>query len=193
MPGRYGVDNVPGGAGRDDWSTRKLFGYPEPQASGTVGEMDGTVGGFFSGSAFDFGGRFPVNRVSDRVAAGDPVVFPHPDLNDPSFDNSLPELDFTEFVSANDTLIESPYEANFAPTHLRGWEDDDDDLLFSPLELERMHRPSDIDSRLMPGRLVTLASGVAADTSLRRSVTTESYEVPMACLLYTSPSPRDRG
>ena len=181
FPGRYGPDNVPGGAGRDSWSTRKLFGYPIPLGAGTEGEMNGTLGGFFSGSAFDLAGRFPVNRVSDRpVPGGGPVVFPHPDLNDPDFNNSLPDLDFTNFVFASDTLVNSPYEANFAPAHLRGWEADDDDLLFGPLELERMLRPFDIDSNQLPGRLISLASGVVIDTALRSSVTTESYEVPMA-------------
>ena len=181
LPGRYGPDNIPGGAGRDSWSTRKLFGYPIPLGAGTEGEMNGTLGGFFSGSAFDLAGRFPVNRVSDRpVPGGGPVVFPHPDLNDPDFNNSLPDLDFTNFVFASDTLVNSPYEANFAPAHLRGWEADDDDLLFGPLELERMLRPFDIDSNQLPGRLISLASDVFIDSALRSSVTTESYEVPMA-------------
>ena len=189
LSGRYGLgidgapltgDEVPGGADRDEWSLRKLFGYPLPETTGNIGQMDGKVGGFFWGSAHNINGRFLINRASERVDAnGNPIVLPHEDLNDPDFNNSLPGLDFAGFVLEDDTLTNSPYEANFAPGNLGGWESDDDDQLFGPLELEALLRPTDPDSKLLPGRLVDL---LELDTDLRRSVTTESYEVPVAPL-----------
>ena len=123
-------------------------------------------------------GRFLINRAGQRLDAnGDPIVLPNEDLNEPDFDNSLPGLDFASFVLEDDTLTNSPYEANFAPGHLSGWESDDDDQMFGPLELERLLRPSDADSNQLPGRLVDLMPMLASNTT---------------CLLYTSPSPRDQ-
>ena len=172
QPGRYGLgadlvaatgDEVPGGAGRDVWSLQKLFGHPLANAP---------VGGLFA-SAHNISGRFPVNR---------PATPPFVDLNDNTFDNSLPQLDFTSttFSSVTDTLVENPYEANFAPNHLRGWEANDDDTPFTANELEIFLRPTDIDSNLLPSRLSDLAQGVFGNPAARASVTTDSYEVPMA-------------
>ncbi len=175
LPGRYGVgvdnapgtgDEAPGGEDRDAWSFEKLFGYPT--------SIDSGVGGFFASAGHDISGRLGVVR---------PTVSPFTELNlaqiPNGYNSALPELDFTNFRNS-DTMLNSPYEANFAPNYLRGWEGDDDDELFTPLELERMIRINDVDSNLLPGRLVALAPGVATDTTRRASITTESYEVPMA-------------
>lgn len=186
LPGRYGVDQVPGAVGRDGWSLEKLFGYPVAATA--------TTGGFFASSSHNIHGRFPVNYPTDRVAAGQPVPYPNVDLNDALFNNALPELDFTVLNPASGTLVNtynptfdsmnnSPYEANFAPNYLRGWEPDDDDELFTPSELESLLRPSDVDSNLLPRRLINLTggpTGLVSRTAARESVTTESYEVPMS-------------
>ena len=178
--GRYGVDLAPGAAGRDTFSLRKLFGHPVAATA--------TTGGFFASSSHNIHGRFPVNSPAQRVPLGQPVPYPRADLNDPLFNNALPELDFTVFDPTTppgmlvnsynatfDSMNNSPYEANFAPNYLRGWEPGDDDELFTPSELERLRRPADVDSNLLPDRLVNFLPNANL-----ASVTTESYEVPMA-------------
>ena len=179
-PGRYGLgadgiagtrvsttpliagDEVPGAAGRDDWSTQKLFGLP----TGV-----NTVGGLYASSPLDIRGRFAVGTFPTSV---------FPDLNNfATFNNSLPATDFSVAVAANDSLTNSPYESNFAPSPGNRWEVGDDDLPFHASELERMLRANDVDSNLLPTRLTQLAPSVFGDLNKRNSVTTDSYEVPV--------------
>ncbi len=174
-PGRYGFgadglidnvvanrDEVPGSSIQDDWSRRKLFGYP-------IGLN--VVGGFFASAPADPRGRF---------AIGTPAVPQFPDTNVPAFNNGLPVTDFSTFNPLTDSVANSPYESSFSRQPYVKWEPGDDDMPFSAHELERLLRPFDVDTSLLANRLAILAPGVLSDPIQRKSVTTESFEVPMA-------------
>ena len=175
LPGRYGFG--PDGIGgtddefagnpdtttRDFWSEQKLFGYPTGM---------NVVGGLFASSPVDIRGRFGV-----QGPAGPLFV----DLNSPGFNNSLPQVDFvTTYNGTFDSMVNTPYESNFAPSPFFRWNTGDDDAPFAASELERVLRQADIDSNLLDDRLYSLISSSVTTPATRNSVTTDSFEVPVA-------------
>ncbi len=175
LPGRYGFgpDGIggtddefagnPDTSARDFWSEQKLFGYPT--------QMN-VVGGLFASSPVDIRGRFGV-----QGPAGPLFV----DLNSPGFNNSLPQVDFaTTYNGTFDSMVNTPYESNFAPSPFFRWNTGDDDAPFAASELERVLRQADIDSNLLDDRLFSLISSSVTTPATRNSVTTDSFEVPVA-------------
>ena len=162
LESRYGTNGVPGVAGQDGWSLQKQFGYPGP---------NDTVGGLFATSPLDIRGRFAIDV---------PPTTGFPDLNFASFNNALPQTDFSVANAAFDTNVESPYESNFAPGQFQRWEDGDDDQPYTAIDLEKVLRPFDVDSSILSDRLTQIAPTIASTPSLRESITAESYEVPVS-------------
>ena len=87
----------------------------------------------------------------------------------------------TPDVTRTDLLSNSPYEFDVTDMQ-RGRADNP----FTVAELERVLRFNDPSARLLPNRLTNLG-GIAGNASRRRSVTTESFDVPVPPVL----SPRE--
>ena len=182
FPGRYGLgadglvdtaDEVPGGPGRDDWSTKKTFGFP----TGT-----NTVERLFQTMPLDIRGRF-------SIASPATSSYADPNLG-AAFNNALPEMDISLSV-AGDGLSNSPYEMNFAPSPFKRWDTSDDDLPIVAGELERLLRPFDIDTSTLPRRLAMLLPNASADPVLRNQVTSDSFEIPISGLRVVNDASRE--
>lgn len=79
------------------------------------------------------------------------------------------------------TKQDTPYEINVSQNGPKGqYATTAADQPFSIGELERVLRANDLDSVALPRRLWELSPGLRNDTSLRKSVTTDSYDFPVA-------------
>ncbi len=157
--GRYGADGQPGIDGLDYWSRHKLFGHPRGPSNVENGDF-GTVGYRFS-TAMDIHSRFRVFVPNPRG----PTSYPDPNI--PTFPSGQPGINML-VSSRTDEFADHPYETDFSP-RVRGGAGD---RLFSAQELERVLRPNDRDSYLLPQRLTELlGSGGWAN-----SITTDSWE-----------------
>ena len=158
IPGRYGFDGLPGEPNvRDQWSGYKLFGYPNAQFES---QIPGTVNRHFS-SAMDVHGRF---------AIGYPDIF---EITNTEFPIGMPVAD-VGFSTLVNEIVDSPYEMSFVEG-LNGPDGRGFDQPFTPGELEAVFRQFDLDSQLLPRRLVDL--GLSTSSAIH-SVTTHSFEVP---------------
>ncbi len=157
--GRYGADGVAGNSFRDLWSAYKLFGYP--QAS-FISNPSGLVGNHFQSSPMDIFGR---------------LAYGFPYYADAVYNNfwiGMPVADI-QSSTLTDEITNSPYEMNFAPGPFVGT---GDDAPFTPAEMERVLRPNDRDTYMLPTRLETLAINTWSNPNNRYFATTDSYEVP---------------
>ena len=115
----------------------------------------GTVGGLY-GTTMDIDGRFLI---------GTPIT-----TTDPNFINSLPQIDRPLTLNV-DEFLGNPYEFSLSGSPVG------DDAPFTITELERILRPNDIDSRMLPSRLSNILDD---DASINpRLFTTDGYDVPM--------------
>ena len=169
---RYGPDRLPGDAGNpatpnESFRSRaKHFGHPMLAIDPDGGEF-GTVGGLYGSSAMDIHGRFRLGSPMTANAVFDDFSDP----NFPDFVNGLPQIDMLSSRAIDDDNYNTefdgnPYEMSLSST-ARG------DTPFTLQELERLLRPNDIDSRILPNRLSNL---IVANTRL---FTTDSHDVPM--------------
>ena len=170
--GRYGANQVPGISGRDPWSRYRLFGYPYASFGAQV---PGTIGNHFMSSAMDIHGQFQVGFVNN-AALMDPY--------NPQFPIGTPIAAVASSKLPNE-LLNSAYEADFSPEPFVVPGLNGDNSHYALQELERLLRPYDADSRLLPERLSQLLSfaGWPANNSAdpradRQALTTDSYEVP---------------
>ena len=191
--GRYGFDpnrvvrGVPGAAGRDAWSYVDFAGYPDrvhndpflaPRAPNST---NGILGGRFQSSPFDVHGRYALgfaNLNRDNVW-GLPFGMPVVDLNSSNWETTVGQIEPPRAPAIGSEIINSPYEVDLLQTTRYNV-----DSLFVPVELERVLRPNDRDSIMLPSRLENLLTVFSnsiqrPDESQRRIITTESYEVPL--------------
>ncbi len=165
FPGRYGFDNLPGEANvRDDWSSYKLFGYPDESASAPI---PGTVDRHF-GTAMDMHGRFAIG-------------YPHDirDINDPEFPIGLPVANLST-SSLTSEVVDSAYEMSFADGTQSGPGNRGFDQPFTPQELEGVLRRNDLDSNMLAS-VVFGSWGIPerfTSGGAQNSITTDSFEVP---------------
>ena len=160
MQGRYGPDGQPGQAGvRDRWSGYKLFGLPDQAFTDLV---PGTVGHHY-GSTLDLFGRFAFGYFDIR------------DVSDSETPISMPMASVGISRLTPTETVDSPYEMNFSQDAFFGPIDATVDTPYTPRELEGVLRPFDVDSRLLPKRLLNNVGGSAL---VRNLITTDSFEVP---------------
>ena len=174
IPGRYGINGVPGAGGRDDWSHYRLFGYPDASFSDQV---PGTVGNHFMSSAMDIHGRFQLGFANGFG-----------DFDTPAFPIGTPVAAISNSTLPRE-LLNSAYEADFSPEPFVVPGVSGDNSHYALQELERLLRPYDADSQLLPDRLNELLdpnavtfkplNGNQANSQANRAaLTTDSYEVP---------------
>ena len=165
---RYGEDNLPGDGATSFRSRAKLFGHPSAEIN-PGGNQFGTVGGVF-GTAMDIHGRFRLGTPENSDAGFDDFS----DLNFAGFNNALPQIE----VLATDDIdkFTDEFSGNAYEMSLSGRATGD--APFTAEELERVLRPNDIDSRILPDRLSNLLSGVSP-ANRSRLFTTHCFDVPM--------------
>ena len=165
LQGRYRSqdphDTVPGKRNTwDPWSKQKLFGYARGSAA-----AGGAVGHSFGTSAMDLRGQYAVGTPQNSLWS---------DPNFPNFSNGLPVADVLG-AAWSDELVDNPYESSVY------WAKDDSPYGLN--ELERVLRPFDSDTNLLPDRLVQLAptafDPLSDGLNNKRKFTTDSFEVPM--------------
>ncbi|MEL7497568.1 MAG: hypothetical protein AAFN77_08155 [Planctomycetota bacterium] len=180
-------DGFPG-LGTAARTRQKLFGHPNAVVDWAAGNF-GTRGNKFASSAMDLGGRFmlvsPTLAQVDSMSSVDNFIDP----NYNAFRNGLPVIDMLESTVPTVPEIQiSPYEMSFASSPYN----DANDSPFTEHELERILRPYDADTALLPQRLWQIANpaGAAADwdefwlddsaiANRNGLVTTRSFDVPM--------------
>ena len=163
---RYGPDNLPGNGVTSFRSRAELFGYPDDEIN-TGGNQFGTVGGLFAGSPMDIHGRFKLGSPISSNSGFDNFT----DLNYAAFNNSIPVINVIstdDIDSFTDEFSGNQYEMTLSGRATG-------DLPFTPEELERVLRPGDIDSQVLPDRLSSVLDGLFNS----RIFTTDSYDVPM--------------
>ncbi len=173
--GRYGVDQAPGAALRDNASALKLFSHP-------VGDFAtrGLTGNFF-GSPMDIHGRLGFGSADTYTATlpTDPYNPTGPTVQIPI---GLPVADIqtsTLFDEIRNSHLEMDFgKSPFSPagTSL--------DTPFTPAELESMLRMYDFDSQMLPQRMRQILANSLSFTSpnvnvVRHLLTTDSFEVPV--------------
>ncbi|MCS7306699.1 MAG: hypothetical protein NZ602_16520 [Thermoguttaceae bacterium] len=95
----------------------------------------------------------------------------------------------------SDQFTNNPYQVNLGPNTPRGLPNGTpNNNPFSPAELERILRASDLDANLLPPRLAALTSsdGNPANSVLlarRMEITTESWDVPVAPFAFNVANP----
>ena len=162
LDSRY--DGFPG----DETSFRsqaKLFGYPRDIINPTGEDGFGTIGGLFS-TAMDINGRFQIGSPNSAISPFDTFV----DLNYGNFNNGLPQINMLtteEIPGFSGEFIGNAYEMSLSGLT-------SSDRPFTPEEFERILRPDDIDSKLLPDRLFRILGDTGRDL-----LTTHSFDVPM--------------
>ncbi len=155
IPGRYGWDGVPGDLGIQTLALLKLLDYPPawPAGSPTNFFLATTPLSAFS-SPYDLRGEF----VFGLDYRGQPVY---------------------ERSTETNLLLNSPYEMNVSLNAPRGVTNSPAaDMPFSLAELERLLRWHDVDALSLPDRLCSLIDTFRNDPSARRTVTTDSFDIP---------------
>ncbi len=169
--GRYGFDDLPGDVIRDPWSSYKLFGLPDGPSS----PVPQIVGRHYFSSAMDIDGRFATGYVDA------------PGMYDPNYGTFPIGMPVAAVASSNrdatlgSEVANSAYESSFAPEPFRSPGLNTIDFQYSLRELERLLRPYDPDTFMLPDRLYQLAqvgTWTPANLADRFAVTTDSYEVP---------------
>ena len=195
---RYGPDNVPGdgSAAVNSYRSRaKLFGHPVGPVNLTANNH-GTVGRLFASSPMDLHDRFristPATSLVDFDSDGSHDLGGGKDFfvdrnYGTAFPNSMPEIDMLSSRFPGNEFFNSPYEMSLNGAGVG-------DSPFQAAELERLLRPSDIDSEGLPDRLWRLAEhsgiGIGIDPqdfwiddglipNRNQLFTTDSFEVPM--------------
>ncbi len=175
---RYGADGVPGDGGFLGRSRAKLFGHPFDFVNWSS-DAHGTVGNLYASSPMDLHGRFAIVTPAEALVAAGNSKDDFRDRNFANFPNAMPVIDMLSSTFPGREFSISPYEMSFAPSPFR----DLNDNPFEALEIEKVLRPSDVDSNLLPARLWEIPG---ADDNVRRMfwaanrdlVTTDSFEVP---------------
>ena len=175
---RYGADGVPGDGGFLGRSRAKLFGHPFDFVNWSS-NAHGTVGNLYASSPMDLHGRFAIATPAEALVAAGNSKDDFRDRNFANFPNGLPVIDMLSSTFPGREFSNSPYEMSFAPSPFR----DLNDNPFEALEIEKVLRPSDVDSNLLPARLWEIPG---ADDIVRRTfwaanrdlVTTDSFEIP---------------
>ena len=127
----------------------------------------------------DLHGRFAIVTPAEALVAAGNSKDDFRDRNFANLPNGLPVIDMLSSTFPGREFSISPYEMSFAPSPFR----DLNDNPFEALEIEKVLRPSDVDSNLLPARLWEIPG---ADHIARRMfwaanrdlVTTDSFEVP---------------
>ena len=177
LASRYGPDGVPGTPIGFSASRSKLFGHPFARVD-WVNNLHGTVGNLFASSPMDLHGRFALGTplLASVVAANPKDRFV--DRNISGFPTGMPIMDMLYSGFAGEEFTNSPYGMSFAPIPFNG----NVDRPFSEAELERVLRPYDVDSNILPSRLWNAPATAGFWTSnptFRDLVTTASFEVPV--------------
>ncbi len=182
--GRYGAPNGAGifgpGIGEtfESWSQVKLLGYPL-YGIGNTAYGNGSLFGMRMDLLGDYAWGFP--DVLDRTGQ---LPF------------GMPWMDAVPPTAPDDDLTDNPYEMKLGgPVELTSsyasrvgsYLDRDLDQLFSAKELERILRIYDIDAPMLPSRLLDLLPAEMGDPDNRRSMTTDTWEVPVPPQHYVEP------
>ncbi len=154
IPGRYGIDAVPGDATVQTLMQLKLFNFPPvPAPTPTNYFLPATPLASFS-SPYDLRGELAFG-LDYR---GMPLYERPTELN--VVGNSAYELNLSGYQSSG--LAETAV----------------DDMPFTRAELERLLRANDADSYSLPSRLWHLVDAFRTSSSRRRSITTDSFDIP---------------
>jgi hypothetical protein len=155
IPGRYGLDQVPGDLGISTLAQLKLLGYPPalPIGSSTNYFLPTTPLSSFN-NPFDLRGEFALG-LDYRGAS----------LHERSQETNL--------------LLNTPYEIDLSSKAPRGVSaTPTPDTPYSLSELERLLRANDVDAYSLPSRLWRIVDTFRNNPDARRGVTTDSYDVP---------------
>ena len=176
LDARYGDGGIPGD-GTSFRSRAKLFGYPMNVINPEGEEGTGTVGRLFS-TAMDINGRFQIGSPQSGDSGFDTFL----DLNYPNFNTGLPQINM--LASGDIPGFDNEFTGNAYEMSLSGLTSSD--RPFTPEELERVLRPNDIDSSLLPNRLSSIVGNVG-----RNLATSHSFDVPMLYQNFTIEMLRD--
>lgn len=167
--GLPGIGNLSGDPAdldfRDSWIAYENRGHPDTANRYGEAYPNQFVGGHF-GTYLDMHGRYPfgIPQIGDIDAT--PVSRPTLGLN-PNFSNTGNEIASSAYELS--LFPESRYP--ITPT------DASDDQPYRAWELERLLRPWDRDTKMLPGRLTdTVSPYITAED--RHFMTTDSFEVP---------------
>ncbi|MHB8861704.1 MAG: hypothetical protein ACYC6N_04810 [Pirellulaceae bacterium] len=160
LPGRYGLDGLPGDAGIQTLALLKMFDYPPPSplASPTNYFLPTTPLAAFA-SPFDLRGEFAFGLDYRGM---------------PLFERSMETNLLVNTAYETDLSANAPRGLTAAPVS---------DMHFSPAELERLLRAHDVDVASLPDRLWHLVDVFRTSPGARRGVTTDSYDPPSPGIL----------
>lgn len=173
---RFGSDGLVGTMRNSVNGARvKMFGQPFDVVDWGAGNF-GTVGNLFASSPMDVRGRFALGRPTQAAIDTNVTVDNFVDLNFASFPNSMPVIDVGDSNAlATAEMHNSLYGLSFEPNQT-------DDTPFTELDLERVLRPTDLDTNLLSSRLWNIPSTPDTfwvnDKNKRELITTASFEVP---------------
>ncbi|MHB8973617.1 MAG: hypothetical protein ACYC3X_25725 [Pirellulaceae bacterium] len=160
IPGRYGLDGLPGDASIQTLMLLKMFDYPPslPLASPTNYFWPTTPLAAFA-SPFDLRGEFAFGLDYRGM---------------PLFERSMEPNVLANTAYETDLSLSAPRGVSASPVP---------DMAFSPAELERLLRANDVDVASLPDRLWHLVDAFRNSPAVRRAVTTDSYDPPSPGIL----------
>lgn len=171
IPGRYGVDGVPGGLDRDAASINKWYSHPTGTLGGYFGSPMDAIGRFGTGVA-DFAPGF----LSDPYDSTSTIV--NVPYGMPIIDPITSSWSTTPGLGLGTEIANAPYEMSFRDDSLMPA--GSADTPFSPREMERVLRLYDPDAVMLPSRLRDFTrTTLAASPTARMAFTTASNEVPV--------------